>query len=373
MKTTPEAGSSETKNVLYNSWGTSKSISTGKQASDKEVEEYKGPQTTWESWPEDNPFPCFPGESKMKTVPVQRSPSDTGLQFVREMKTASSTVAGVLLRLAHRKGAFLLDEGGLCRMRVDHSSAQHQKYADRDKKRSYLISLLREPTKRAISHFFHFHVSERKTDPTDANFQTFFRDGAEKWSNYYTKDLTMRDIDLQEEPHGEIVNDILTQYNFIAITERMDESLVVFKMLLGLELEDILYMSAKSSGSFTSGPPNRPCIYLTPSFVSKGMKEFFASEYWENYMKADRLLYKAAIKSLDNTIEALGRQKVEQEVATFRKAQEYTQDKCDERTIYRCNSKGANVGRNATCLMWDIGCGYECLNEISVGRDVLGA
>jgi hypothetical protein len=282
------------------------------------------------------------------------------------MKSGSSTVAGVLLRLAHRRGATTLPKGDPCRLRVDHSSAVHQQYGERDRDKSYLISLLREPTKRAISHFFHFHVSEKKTDPTDAIFQAFFSEFEGTYSNYYVKDLSTRPIDLSKVSLQKIVKDILKQYDFIAITERLDESLVVFKMLLGLELDDILYMSAKSSGSFTTGPIDRPCIYLTPAFISKGMKAFFESTYWERYMRADQLLYKAAVKSLDNTIDSLGREIVEEEVAAFRKAQMYAHAKCDERTVYRCNTKGEFVGKNATCYMWDIGCGYECLNEITI-------
>jgi hypothetical protein len=364
MQTIAKGGATETNSQITS--GESKGVDKQQQVSDTIDEEYAGPQTTWKLWPEENPFPCFQGEVRMKTVKVQKSPADTGLLFVREMKTASSTVAGVLLRLAHRRGATTLPEGGPCRLRVDHSSAIHQKYGERDRDRSYLISLLREPTKRAISHFFHFYVSEKKTDPTDAHFEAFFSEFEATYSNYYIKDLATGPVDLSRVSLQKSVKEVLKQYDFIAITERMDESLVVFKMLLGLELDDILYMSAKSSGSFTTGPTARPCIYLTPAFISKGMKAFFDSKYWERYTRADQLLYKAAVKSLDNTIDSLGRDKVKEEVAVFRKAQAYAHAKCDERTVYRCNSRGEFIGRNATCYMWDIGCGYQCLNEISI-------
>lgn len=351
--------------------GSSKEL--GRITTSPEKAEYDGPSITWEAWPEDRPFPCSPGEHTWKTIKTQRSPANTGLMFVREMKTGSSTVSGILLRIAHLKGEKLLSKGSRCRMRVDHSSARSMRYAFRNKKKSFLMSLLRDPTKRAISHFFHFQVSQSKVDPTDEIFQHFFVKNERRWSNYYTKDLSMRDIDLKEEFPEKLVQDILKQYNFIAITERMDESLVVFKILLGLDFEDILYMSAKSSGSFTTGPEERPCIYLTPAFISAGMKEFFASEYWQEYTRVDNLLYQAAVQSLDNTIDALGREKVEAELATFRKVKTYTHDKCNDRTVYRCNAKGEQIGQNSTCYMWDIGCGYDCMNEVSVERDVLNA
>lgn len=269
----------------------------------------------------------------------------------------------------------MLPDKKSCRMRIDHSSARDMEYGQRDKKKSFLSSLLRDPTKRAISHYFHFIVSGKKENPTDANFIGFFQEKSEMWSNYYTKDLTMRDDDdLQDESqHPAIVANILSQYDFIAITERLDESLVVMKLLLGLDMEDILYMSAKKHGSFTSGPQVDSCIYITPPFLTQGMNDFFASDYWQDYIRADQLLYDAANKSLDNTIDALGRKMVQGELVAFRKALEYTQAQCEERTIYRCNSKGENVGGGSTCYLWDIGCGFNCLNEISVDRDVLGA
>lgn len=43
-----------------------------------------------------------------------------------------------------------------------------------------------------------------------------------------------------------IVQDILDEYNFIAVTERMDESLVAMQMLLNLTTKDILYTHSRS-------------------------------------------------------------------------------------------------------------------------------
>jgi hypothetical protein len=285
------------------------------------------------------------------------------------MKTGSSTLAGVILRIAHLRGSQLLPHGGPCRMRIDHSSARELDYANRNRKKSVVISLLREPTKRVISQFFHFRVSQNKVDPTDAKFIQYLKGQAPQLSNYYTKDLTMRDIDLEEEDHEAIIQDILNEYNFIAITERMDESLVVLKLLLGLDYRDILYMSAKKHGSFTSSADNS-CIYIVPSFITEGMQNFFKSRYWEKYLRADRLLYQAAVKSLDNTIDALGRDLVEQQVQIFRQALQYAQHECDAHTIYRCNSRGDFVGDNSTCYLWDIGCGHDCLDAIQIEQAI---
>eukprot|EP00546_Thalassionema_frauenfeldii_P005661 CAMPEP_0178928824 /NCGR_PEP_ID=MMETSP0786-20121207/20164_1 /TAXON_ID=186022 /ORGANISM="Thalassionema frauenfeldii, Strain CCMP 1798" /LENGTH=363 /DNA_ID=CAMNT_0020604823 /DNA_START=120 /DNA_END=1211 /DNA_ORIENTATION=- len=330
------------------------------------------PHTIWNAWPTTVSFPCKEIEKRWKSVKVQRSPADTGILFIREMKTGSSTLAGILLRLAHTKGEIMHRDKRPCRMRVDHSSARHMKYGNRNKQQSFLISLLRDPTKRAISHYFHFRVSQKKEDPTDDNFQSFFQDNREKFSNYYTKDLTTRPIHLNHEYYSKIIEDILKEYNFIAITERMNESLVVFKMLFDLSFEDILYTSAKTSGSFTTGPDqeNSPCIYLVPSFLTDGMKDFFASEEWQqDYIGADNMLYNAANKSLDKTIDSLGRTEVERQVKIFEKALDYSNQQCVDKTFYRCNRKGQFIGQKASCYLWDIGCDHDCLSSISFRND----
>lgn len=247
-------------------------------------------------------------------------------------------------------------------MRVDHSPARILRYGERDKKKSFLISLLRNPTKRAMSQFFHFRVSEEGTQPTDARFQSYLHNGTRRLSNYYVRDLAMHPLHgLQElNNYDTLVQDIIDEYDFIAITERMDESLVVLKMLLDLDYGDILYMSAKSAGSFTAagGGPNQKarCIYIVPSFTTPGMKEFFASNYWKRYIAADLALYQAANASLSKTIESLGRDEFEQQLATFQRVKELAQQTCMTRTIYRCDATGRYVGaKNSTCLLWDVG------------------
>jgi Galactose-3-O-sulfotransferase len=345
---------------------------------------YKGPYRAWPKWEQE--FPCFPSELNWKAIRVQRSPADTGIMFLREMKTGSSTVAGILLRLAHRYSTEIHD-GTIekpCRLRIDHSSARVMNYTHRKRSKSFLLSLLRDPTQRAISHYFHFKVSEDKEDPTDENFQLYFRSHAQKWSNYYIKDLGMEDYHLDSEgffQHEEnnakitssskddsIVKNILAEYDFVAITERLDESLVVLKHLLNLDMEDILYMSAKKHGSFTAGSPGNRCIYIIPPFRTEGMNEFFQSNYWRNYIRLDQRLYDAAVKSLDKTIDSLGRDIIQQELESFLQARKAAQELCDHRTIYRCNSKGTFVGAiNSTCYLWDIGCGYTCLNDLTIG------
>lgn len=115
------------------------------------------------------------------------------------------------------------------------------------------------------------------------------------------------------------------------VSERLHESLVVLKLLMNLTLDEILYLQpARSGGSFSNGPPKeRHCVYITPSFLTPGMEHFLKhNERWKQQLEGDDLLYLAAIKSLDRTIDALGRTRVQKTLAQFHRLQEYAQQQC---------------------------------------------
>jgi len=134
-------------------------------------------------------------------------------------------------------------------------------------------------------------------------------------------------------------------------------------MLLGLKTADVLYFSAKTSGDYDDGRWKGKCYLIQKSFVSPGMKEFFdsptfrASTYW------DELFYNIINKSLDLTIEMLGRNRFERELNKFRKIQKIVMDQCASTVRLPCTETG--VKRNETdCLLWDIGCGFECMESV---------
>jgi hypothetical protein len=47
------------------------------------------------------------------------------------------------------------------------------------------------------------------------------------------------------------VQDVILDFDFIAVTERMDESLVALQLMLGLRMGDILATSSKVAGTFS--------------------------------------------------------------------------------------------------------------------------
>jgi hypothetical protein len=173
--------------------------------------------------------------------------------------------------------------------------------------------------------------------------------------------------------YHQVVQEILDDYDFIAITERMDESLVVMKILLNLTMDEIVYSKpARSAGSFSNGPEGRPCVYLIPSFLTPGMTRYLESSEWRTRIEGDELLYQAAYRSLDRTIEALGRDRVERTLARFRKAQAYAQSRCEGKVVGMCNEEGRAIPKdNRTCYIWAEGCDYQCLNSMTFPPELI--
>jgi len=311
-------------------------------------------------WPHE--FPCYRPDVQWFTTEVVRSPASKGFLFVKEMKTGSSTVTGITLRIAQRIAKRTGKKFKICKCRFDHSMAGDLKYYKRDRKKSFLWTVIREPNKRATSQFFHFEVSREKAEPSDRNFQKYLSHPL--FSDYYLRSLVTGGYDPLNGNPIPAANRVIKDYDFIGITERMDESLVVLAMILDLELTDILYLSAKGSGGFDDGRYKGTCVYIVPAYVSPTMKTFFSEdETWKNRTTGDHHLYEAAKRSLDMTIDALGRDEVMEKLAQFKSLRKLVESECKDKVIYPCNAGGRRRQKAEGCLWNDSGCGNQCLNN----------
>ena len=325
-------------------------------------EEYNGPQRIFHKYP--HSFPCADWEGAHS-----RSPTNEGFIYMKEMKTASSTLAGVTLRIvrnmAKRNGRFNQTTFPMCRARFFHMRAR--KFQLRNREKSFLWSFLREPNDRMLSKFFHFAVARHNIKPTAKQFVNYYN-SYDTWiydQAYYLKSLSVQEAKPRNsETYRNATQNVLDDYDFIGITERFDESLVVLQLLLGLQTQDILYISSKSSESFEFLPAAQDCLYLAPKFETPDIRSIFQSPEWINYTMADQMLYQAANKSLDRTIDHLGQHVVHQQLRKFKWAQELVHKSCIDKVAFPCTSDGKDQATTSDCLFQDAGCGYMCLDEI---------
>jgi hypothetical protein len=325
----------------------------------------------FQPWNASLPLPCDEPEPNWRKM--HKEPTTTGFIFAKPYKTGSSTASGVNLRIARNAARRLSSSGSnrtnweMCKSRSDHVPVSSA-YAGRDRDRSYLWTVVRDPTARLVSQYFHFHIAREKHEPTDAIFREYALDGPTVLiHDYYYFALSMGGFNKDRDDRRKLANDILSDYDFIGTTERMDESFVVMSMLLGIPLSDVTYLKAKGHGGFDDGggrPDGEICTYIWPSFVSPGMQEFLDSDLWRNISYWDRVLHQAADRSLDLTIDRLGRDKVAANVAQYKQLQERGRVACLHKTTFPC-SEGGEKAWVTDCIWRDSGCGCECLDEVA--------
>jgi Galactose-3-O-sulfotransferase len=353
-----------------------------------------------------------------------------GFLYMRPPKCASTTVGGVNMRIAKNEWTRRMerqqqqqpqreedvDEGEstdatealkrgprdspyasqahppMCDLSFSHGGKKKgRRFQGRVRDESYLWTVIREPTARHVSFFWFWGVSANHKNTTDDAFQEFLwlqppdyyftflspRFNITQWriTEMPSKDAASSSSTATRRPQNSTmtyrdqldeVSYLMNEYDFIGITERLDESLVVLGMLLRLPLSDLLYYSAKASDNFYIDPETKNrCIVLQPSVVSPGMEEFFQGDAWKHRVYSDALLYRAAQRSLDRTIDSLGRDKVRERVEQLRSAQKLVLERCRGKVRMECEVEGDPPHREFDCLHHDMGCGMSCLDQVA--------
>mmetsp|Transcript_46510 Transcript_46510/g.95128 ORF Transcript_46510/g.95128 Transcript_46510/m.95128 type:complete len:294 (-) Transcript_46510:130-1011(-) len=272
-----------------------------------------------------------------------------------------------MISARHRK-----DSAHVCRVEAQHSARRPRDLRNRDRKHSFLWTFVRDPAKRAISSVFHLKISRDGLAPTDTNIIAHLRNSDNQMTRYTT---TTGRRGLEEFPSAANVSQTgdsgrmqrevkgrLVDYDFIGVVERQDESLVVLRLLLGLDAGDILYHSSKISGEYDAR-----CVKIQKSFISPGVAAFLSSDEWLARNEADYMLFAAANRSLDATIDKLGRQAFEAALAEHHALMALAQTECADKIVPPCSKDGHNQRKASmnNCYWNDNGCGYPCLDEVS--------
>lgn len=314
-----------------------------------------------------------------KEMAGSRVHTELGLMYIKSPKTASSTATGVTLQIA--KNVAQRQNVKMCLAHATHSFATKDGASYR-KQPSLLWTTVRHPAKRMISEFYHFWVCRRGIEPTSDNVIDYIiygkrnhrspnkrvdysYEGKNRQLMYLTTATefgpnAMVGWDTVERATNMIKSTVMDQYNFIAVTERMDESLVAMKLLFGLEHQDIIVLSAKSSGT----RDEKTCRIIPKPLPDPKVDHYLTTTFIEdNY---DYLLYAAADRSLDLTIEALGKDLFQRELALHRRLQKLAEEQCLPVAVFPCTEDGEKNGIQSkkSCLWADAGCGYQCVQQV---------
>lgn len=319
------------------------------------------------------PFPCFPTEPDWYTVMRQKQATDKGFFYFKARKAGSSTVAGVALRIARSKARAVglpatASNATHCHTRYGHPAAHRLKYHLRKRAESFLWSIVREPTMRNVSEFLHFAVSRgMKIDPLRGQAFEAYSSFTPAMQEYYLQFMqTDKKYDVtSKSPVEPVVAKIMSDYDFIGITERMHESLVALQFILNLTTSDILFLSAKTSGGWDDGLAGGNCYHIRKAVVSPQLQEYFyKSGDWRSKTRGGNLLYVAANRSLDLTIASFDATEFQSKLSRYKWALKEVQKRCEGKVMFPCSAGGV-LQEKHDCLLWDSGCGYDCLDRVA--------
>ena len=342
------------------------------------------------------PHPTDRNQTWCAPISSGRQPRQ-GLFFNKMPKAASSTIAGIALRIAQhyveRYFPNTTADGAMtatCNTRVDHVPSYKAgfKFGRRDKEgRSFLFSILRDPARRALSRVFFSRVSQAGQPPTERSIFKWLRMSTnsqygtvspgmggfqlaylafrsiEEWSAWSKDDpCQVRDVELLHD----IVREIIMDYDFLMLVERFDECLVVMQLLLGLEVGDILYLSAKQAGDYYYHPRRNECIELAKTKSFPSIDRYLQSAEWDAMNYGDYVLYEAVNQSLDLTIETLGREQFNEALDAFVTLRGRAEKRCAAEAVFPCSSIGeVQIDRSSvSCYEKDEGCGFACLDAL---------
>ena len=338
-----------------------------------------------------NSFPC--GQLTDEAAIRTRADAKEGLFYVKEIETSSTIFSSVTARIARNMGQRQQQQqllsgvvdgntnnvtGTVCSTRV--VSQRARRFRGRLPQKSFLWSVVAEPVDRLIAKYYHYadikqQVTNDKRQIT-TKFQDYVLNNENQDYGYYFRSLSVKQnlnpYNMKRQPY---IRELLDSYDFLGISERIDESLAVLMIILGLEIQDVLYLptpkaslkdgSSSSSSSIIDYYENWKkdhCRPIPVPEVTLEMKQWFYSEEFEAFIEADVLFYKAVNKSLDATIDNLGKQRVEKAVKQLQMAQSQVEKMC-QNVRFPCSSEG-EFQKETDCFFSNIGCGYECIDNV---------
>ena len=339
---------------------------------------------TWRKHPAGRNFSwCLPEQANAGGDAAAVAAS--GLLYVKLPKCASSTAMGVTLRIADVIGKTrdvvwrrkTNHSSSSCLARYRHGTARHYHYGDRIPSQSFLWSTIRHPSTRTLSAYFFYQVSRRKKNATASSMMKYLQDV--QFKSFYVHYLALKEMNtttgttVTSSSMVDTIYDILHGYDFIAISERMEESLVVLSMLLHIPIAHVVLLSnSKVAGGYDGGRSQRfGCTPIQPKWTVPIIDDYLRDDFLvDNW---DYVLYQAVNASLDHTIDTvLGRDHVEDGVATYRRYHDKIQKMCFDKAVFPCPITIPNqtLISQEDCYFSDAGCGHRCIDRI-LAKDAL--
>jgi hypothetical protein len=268
-------------------------------------------------------FPCFPkpnnndkkhnNKNNNNSANNDKGGAAIGIYYIKVFKTASSTVSHIV--------KYFTNKHGQCEEHSNHAPAHtfsKLQHYQPNQPRSFLFTFIREPTKRAVSDFFYRKVTQNKEEINlsnfkngccrskqklngQAGFQLAYISTEERLPEYIFWNSTYPDM--VQNPHMLLdrVKNVFDSYDFIGVSERLNESLVALSFILNLSLSEIAYVSYRQSGSYLE--IQKKCVKIVKPHLTMEVEEYLDTDEWKAVTAGDSLLHRTAMEALDRTID----------------------------------------------------------------------
>lgn len=245
-------------------------------------------------------FPCVP----------ESSPHTQGIFYVKVSNTASTLLAAIIARIARREAKRQGKDACKVHDTTRNLPANVLNIRNRDKRRSFLFSMVRHPSSRAIG-FYSMRIHGGVPDNTFNSFISLLEDNSKFAPNMQLRFLSSMSspVKIPEDQYRSYIRSVIDEYDFIGVYDRLHESLVVLAMLIGVSTNDVLFTFSEE------GCPDRK--KEQPDWLTPAMMCYLNTNRWKSREMGDYLLHDAVNRSLDLTIDRLGREKVKEAVDRF--------------------------------------------------------
>ena len=214
---------------------------------------------------------------------------------------------------------------------------------------TFLWALVRDPRARALSFYTH------KVAPTHVHKDQAFRD-KEVLETVLNNDELHNGMVKRYSPLQATADGVTKALDFVGVTERFDESMLVLKHKLGLRLADMLYTSVKvSTERRPDNTGKQPTSNKPMHLWSAPVQRALAGKIFSSRNQEDTKLWQAANVSLNKEIGQIGLGVFNAELVEYRNHL--------NQVNLRCTPKKGVSFETLCCLYRDAGCGYPCIEQ----------